>query len=1209
MLRESLKKRLGGCALGRMLLLGLIGIVLTGVAYASSSLPAVQIIGQSAVASTLKSGQGASVMDACGNIYSFGPDGNVNEIPVGGGAPSVAYASGDGGGDIWIDSTKSNIYIAGGWNSTNQTARIPVVNCALQGSKATAISVGDLGAISWWYKATSIAADLSGNIFIGTGGACCTSANELLEENSTFSTGSTLLTGLANPVVSIAVDASNNIYYVSGGQVFELPYTASSKSYASAAISFGATYNTATGVSIDSVGNLYVTDSGAKTIYEIPIESGVLTVADQFVLLPNTPAASALSAGNSGVFTFTDGQSGVYELNIGNVNFGYSAVGVTLNETLTAMFYAAETPKSISMSTVNSAYQNVGGSCAAGTSYAAGSSCTLKVAFTAMAPGASYSALTITDAAGASLAKANLTAVGNGSLITVDPGKVSKLSSGFKTAAGVAIDAAGDFFIADAGANAVYEIASDSSTAVSVGSGLSGPQGVAVDGSGNLFIADTGNNRIVEVPIVSGALSSAAQVVVLAATDTNGNAVTISGAALKAPAGVTVDGYDNLYIADTGNGRVISLPATGGWPVSGATVVMSSLSSPQATALDSNNDLFIANTGEGQIYELPLGGSPLLVAVGFGNPSGLAVDASNSLFVADSKEGNIVRIPALSGSLNASESIEAGLGITAPSGLAIDVYGNLYTSDSTAAAAYQINRSAAVQNFGSWALNTTGGPLSLQAENAGNATLTLSSPFYTATGNTADFTIGSSSSEACTAGQTIATGAYCDLAATFTPAVSGVLSETLTLDSNAATTAQITLNGTGVSPTASKITLAMTSPASGAPFFGEAITLTATAAGSGGTPTGNVELMVDGVLTATTSLSSGTATFALATGLPGGSHSLVAVYEGDTVFGGSDSAALAITVTKAATSNAMTLTIPYANPYSQLQGSAVTFTSTITPAGVGIPTGIVTFTSNGTTIGTASVTPVAGGIFQAAISISSLPLGANVIVANYSGDANYISSASPSATVNIVAQPGLVVTSGGSTATASAGSSSAVTFTTTSYGGWTGVVGFSCDASTLPANARCIFSPGQASVVPSTQTNTYSIPQVQFSLAIDQPPQTPTASGTIWWIALPAGVLLLLVRRRICAAAGNGVWSALVLVLAGGVITAGLVSATACSSSTNFVTPTGTSAVKVLVDLDPYKSGSTTSVQSCGLNSTTNQYDPTLSPCSQQAFTVNVSVQ
>ncbi len=121
-----------------------------------------------------------------------------------------------------------------------------------------------------------------------------------------------------------------------------------------------------------------------------------------------------------------------------------------------------------------------------------------------------------------------------------------------------------------------------------VGGNFSGPYAVAADGSGDVFVADTGNDRIVEVP--AGCLSTACQKTVLSLA--------------YQPAIVAVDSNDNLYVAGLGSGSssVLNYPWTGsayGSPVT----VASSLSEVTDIAIDSGGDVFITNFAANYVLE------------------------------------------------------------------------------------------------------------------------------------------------------------------------------------------------------------------------------------------------------------------------------------------------------------------------------------------------------------------------------------------------------------------------------------------------------------------------------------------------------------------------------------------------------------------------------------------------------------------------------
>jgi sugar lactone lactonase YvrE len=1211
MLRKSLIERLSCSGMWQVFILGLIGIVLTGTAFAAGSASQLAVSGISTPAQGLANKQTGVAVDACGNVYALtAQTGEITEIPAGGGTPTAV--SGTGGGDGWsdsglfIDATKSNLYIANGKDNID---RIPISNCVLQTGSTYSISIGNLGGISYWFTANSIAADASGNIFIATNNACCASANELLEENSNASTGATLLSGLSSSISSITVDASNNIYFTSGGALYELVYTPGASAsvagtYATSAVAFGGTYNSATGVSLDASGNMYVTDNGASILYEIPFESGNLNPKDEFVLASGVSASSALAVGTSGDFYFANNDKNVYDLTPGRLNLGSVAVSGSAAATVNVTFNAASTPAAISVISDNGVFKDATtGTCQA-KAYIAGSNCTVNLTFSAKHPGTDIGGLELTDASNNVLATAYLSGTGLGAGITLDSGAVTAIGSGFTTPESIAVTSNGGF-IADSGANAVLYFATPTSAPVSIGNNLSKPLGVAVDGAGNVIIADTGKNQIVEVPVINGALTNADQVAIISSS------ATISGTALSAPSGVTIDPQGNLYIADTGNNRVVYLPYTGSWNVANAMVLGSSFSAPLATAIDPSGNLYIADSGSGQIYKLPApanSSAQQLVAVGFNNPSALATDASGSLFVVDQGANNVLRIPNINGALDPNAAIEVGFGVDAPYGVAVDATGDLYVTDATHAAAYQIDRISTTDSFGTWALNEASGPFPVKVENEGNQDLIFNVPFYTAAGDTGDFSLGTSTGaeSICADGAIVASGAVCELDAIFTPAAAGTRTDTLVLQSNAQNAAapQVVFTGAGTAATATTTVLAITSP-TGTPSFGQSITLSATVAPSSGsgTPTGTAQLLVDGVIAGQETLSSGSvATFSLPLGLTGGSHSLQAVYLGTTSFAGSISLVKTVTVSTAPTTSVIAFTTPYTNPQSVVSGGSVTLTVSINFAGVGIPTGTVAFATGSTALGTAAVVPVAGGLFQASLSTTALPVGTDTITATYSGDANYVGSVI-TGTVIVVSAPKVVITPSGTSLTASSSTSGSITISAVSEGGFNGVVGYQCDSATLPANATCVFSPGQVVLTPSTSSATYPTPTVTMTLAINQPPQTPTASKLIWWLALPTGLLLLFARRRLKAVAHAGCWNMVLLVTAIAALSACIVGSTGCNnSSTAFATPAGSSTVTVIAYADPYKG-------SVSDNKTTPCTTDASNPCTQQSFSVNVTVQ
>ena len=275
-------------------------------------------------------------------------------------------------------------------------------------------------------------------------------------------------------------------------------------------------------------------------------------------------------------------------------------------------------------------------------------------------------------------------------------------SASLSLPAGIALDALGNLFIADSMSQRIRKISASGTITTVAGSaasfgivsppGFSGdggpatsaqlnePEGVAVDAAGNLFIADTGNHRIRKVS-AGGIITTVAGY----SQGFSGDGGPALAAQLSGPASVAVDASGNLFIADLGNlrirkvstaGIITTVAGNGTWGSSGdgrpATSAELSLGFACGIAADSFGNLFLSDYGNSLIRKVSAAGIITTVAgnglPGFSGdggpaasaslqtPEGITLDAAGNLFVADSvRIRKVVPVSAVGGSsLNVS---------------------------------------------------------------------------------------------------------------------------------------------------------------------------------------------------------------------------------------------------------------------------------------------------------------------------------------------------------------------------------------------------------------------------------------------------------------------------------------------------------------------------------------------------------------------------
>jgi uncharacterized protein (TIGR03437 family) len=222
---------------------------------------------------------------------------------------------------------------------------------------------------------------------------------------------------------------------------------------------------------------------------------------------------------------------------------------------------------------------------------------------------------------------------------------------------GLALNAAGDLYIADTSNNAIRIVtkATGIIALLSIGSfNLKSPRSVAVDAAGNVYIADTGNSRILKVAPV-GSITKTTTLAGTSVVGYSGDGGPATSAELNNPAGVAVDAAGNVYIADTNNQRIRV--------VSAATGIISTVA------------------GNGRSGYAGDGGPAASAQLSF--PRVVLAAASGNIYVSDA-QNNVIRLltpapPTIGGVVTASAF--GGFKSIAP-GTWIEIYGTNLASDS-----------------------------------------------------------------------------------------------------------------------------------------------------------------------------------------------------------------------------------------------------------------------------------------------------------------------------------------------------------------------------------------------------------------------------------------------------------------------------------------------------------------------------------------------
>jgi hypothetical protein len=687
---------------------------------------------------------------------------------------------------------------------------------------------------------------------------------------------------------------------------------------------------------------------------------------------------------------------------------------------------------------------------------------------------------------------------------------------------GLAYDAQGDLFFAEAGNHTIRRLDPAGNLTTVAGSGTQGfsgdggaaiaaqldsPHAVVLDSAGNLFIADTHNHRVRRVDAITQTISSVAGT---GSAGFSGEFGPATSARLASPLGLALDATNHLYIADSGNhrirrldletGLITTVAGTGAQGFSGdrALAISASVDTPSGLAVDSFGNLYLADTDNHRIRRVDAlthlittvaGGTPTSPLA---HPVAIAITTAG-LLIADPARHRILQLDLSSGALStvAGQGTQTFAGdgglataamLDSPAALAITPSGDITVADTGNGRIRQVAANGSITTVAGLGTLLAGSLTLSGATTQSYGSTTLVAALATATEGTVSL-LDSSSGSSTLLSQTTLTGG---LARFILPSLSAGPHHLLA-----------TFAGTSTHRAAQSQTLAVT--ISPLPL---SATITGPSAVLFGQPLPSLGAALTGALSSDTSnLALAVTTDAISTSVPG-TYAIHCALSGPAALNYTFNPPVAsLTIAKA----------PAILTLTQLGGILAARVASSTS---GTPTGSVTLlTSAGTRLTTVLLSPAA----SADLSSATLPDGVYSLTALYSGDADFLSAQSP--TLNLtIGTPAIPsdFTFGPPSNTAqtvNAGSTAQFAFAIKPTGSTSLAGPVTLSASALPVGFSANFDPPV--IPPGGAVTSFTLSVVTpRALAINRPAATPRRTTCLTLACLAPLLVFGLSRHR-----------------------------------------------------------------------------------------------